>query len=149
MGRINMGTISKPNLQVKNIANPDERRAFVAKGHAEMVKLPKATVMHAVFEPGWRWSQHVKPLVGTHSCEATHLAYVMSGRMHIAMDDGTETEIGPGDFVQIAPGHDAWVEGNEPCVMVDFGGYEQYARPTAPRQGAGAGAGSQRPTPRK
>ena len=84
-------------------------------------------VGRGVFEPGWRWSVDVKPLAGTGSCEASHRAYVLSGRMHVVMDDGQETDIGPGDFAVIPPGHDAWTVGKEPCVMFDFAGMETYA----------------------
>jgi quercetin dioxygenase-like cupin family protein len=135
-----MGTMSKPGLTVKHADNPDERRPFAARGHADVVKLDGGTAMRAVFEPGWRWSQHVKPLAGTASCQASHSGYVLSGRMKIVMDDGTEGEVGPGDFMQVAPGHDAWVVGNEPCVVVDFGGIAQYAQPRA-----GTAAGTSAP----
>jgi quercetin dioxygenase-like cupin family protein len=84
--------------------------------------------MRAVFEPGWKWSVDVAPIAGTASCQAQHLGYVISGRMRIRMEDGSEDEVGPGDFLRVAPGHDAWVLGDEPCVMVDFGGVEQYAQ---------------------
>jgi hypothetical protein len=84
--------------------------------------------MRSVYEPGWRWSEHVKPIVGTDSCQATHVGYVLSGRMHIVMDDGAEAEIGPGEFVRIQPGHDAWTLGDEACVIVDFGQIEGYAK---------------------
>jgi quercetin dioxygenase-like cupin family protein len=86
------------------------------------------TVLYSTFEPGWRWSLHVKPLAGTGSCQASHLMYIVSGRMAVVMDDGTTGEVGPGDVVAIAPGHDGWVVGNEACVAVDFGGYAQYAK---------------------
>jgi quercetin dioxygenase-like cupin family protein len=82
-----------------------------------------------VFQPGWRWSEDVKPIAGTQSCQAPHAIYVISGRMGIRMDDGTEGEIGPGDIAMIEPGHDAWVVGDEACVGVDFGGYASYAKP--------------------
>jgi quercetin dioxygenase-like cupin family protein len=80
------------------------------------------------FEPGWRWSEHVKPIAQTDSCQAPHLLYVLSGRMKIVMEDGTEGEIGPGDAAHIAPGHDAWTVGDEACVAVDFGGSSNYAK---------------------
>jgi hypothetical protein len=87
------------------------------------------TVGRGVFEPGWRWSQHVKPIAGTDSCQTAHLGYVVSGRMHIVMDDGGESECGPGDAVHIAPGHDAWIVGDEACVFIDFGQIQNYAKP--------------------
>ena len=116
-------------LEVKSLDNPDEVRPFVDKGKGHFVNLSGGPVGRAVYEPGWRWSEHVKPIAKTDSCQATHMGYVLSGRMHIVMNDGTEGEAGPGDAVQIAPGHDAWVVGNEPCVFVDFGQIQNYAKP--------------------
>lgn len=126
-----MGTISSSKLQVKRGDAPDESRPFAAHGHAEMHKLGDGIVMRGVFEPGWKWSRDIAPIAGTKSCEAPHLCYVVSGRLGIRMDDGAETEVGPGDFFKVSPGHDAWVVGSEPCVVVDFAGYEQYAKATA------------------
>jgi quercetin dioxygenase-like cupin family protein len=70
----------------------------------------------------------VKPIAGTDLCEAPHLGYFVSGRMKAVMDDGQELEFGPGDVMWLPPGHDAWILGDEPCVIVDFGGYESYAK---------------------
>ncbi len=123
-----MATITRSKLQVKRGSAPEESRPFKAHGHAEVHKIGSGTVMRGVFEPGWKWSNDVKPIAGTKSCEAPHLGHCLSGRMRIRMDDGTEEEIGPGDFFRIEPGHDAWVIGTEPCVLVDFAGYE-YAKP--------------------
>ena len=114
-------------LEIKSFDSPDETRPFVDKGKADVVGFSSGIVGRGVFEPGWRWSEHIKPLAGTSSCETTHLGYCLSGRMKIRMDDGTEGEIGPGDAARIAPGHDAWVVGDEPCVWVDFGAIEHYA----------------------
>jgi len=97
-------------------------------GKLELVNVESGAVGRAVFQPGWRWSKHVKPIAQTDSCQADHLIYCVSGRMGIRMNDGAEGEIGPGDVVSIAPGHDAWVVGDEPCISVDFGGYAQYAK---------------------
>lgn len=115
-------------LEVKNFESPDETRPFAANGKADVVSLTSGPVLKGVFEPGWRWSEHVKPIAGTDSCQTTHLGYVLSGRMKVVMDDGSEAEIGPGDVMSIAPGHDAWTVGDEACVMVDFGGIERYAK---------------------
>jgi hypothetical protein len=117
-----------PGLEIKNIASPDEQRSFADKGGAALVSVDGHPVLYGTFEPGWRWSEHVKPIAGTDDCEATHLLYCLSGRMQVRMDDGAEGEIGPGDVAAIAPHHDAWVVGDEPCVAVDFGGYAQYAK---------------------
>jgi hypothetical protein len=80
------------------------------------------------FEPGWRWSQDVKPLAGTDSCQVSHLGYCLSGAMRVHMDEGTTHDIGAGDVVAIPPGHDAEVLGDEPCVFIDFGEISEYAK---------------------
>jgi len=115
-------------LEVKDFDSPDETRRFVDKGQADVVNIGGQVVGHGVFEPGWRWSEHVKPIAGTDSCQVSHLGYVMSGRMHVVMDDGTEREIQGGQVVAIPPGHDAWTVGDEACVMVDFGEFGDYAK---------------------
>lgn len=111
------------NLERKTFDAPDEVRQMKDKGLGGVVG--KAT-----FEPGWRWSEHVKPIAGTESCEITHLGYVISGRQGVRMDDGTELEFGPGDVVAIPPGHDGWVIGDEACVLLDFAGMAHYAEPS-------------------
>ena len=75
-----------------------------------------------------KWSESVKPVVNTESCQQMHTGYLISGRMRVRMDDGTEAEAGPGDSVIIPPGHDAWVVGNEPCIGIDFTGAKTYAK---------------------
>ena len=115
-------------LEVKNHDRADETRPFVDKGRVDILTLGAGTVGRGTFEPGWRWSQHVKPIAGTESCQSAHLAYCVSGRMFVRMDDGTEMEIDPGDVAFIPPGHDAWVVGSETCVQVDFTGMENYAK---------------------
>jgi len=114
-------------LESKSLDQPDETRS-VDKGNVQIVELDGATVMRTTFEPGWRWSESVKPKIGTDSCEVHHVGYVISGRMHIRMDDGQELEIGPGDVLQIPPGHDAWIVGDEPYVGLDFKGGAEYAK---------------------
>ena len=116
-----------PSVEVKTFDSPDETRPFVDKGRADVVNLGEITALRATFEPGWRWSEHLKPLAGTESCQSPHLLYVLSGRMAVRMDDGTEGEVGQGQAARIDPGHDAWVVGNEPCVVVDFGAMPSYA----------------------
>jgi quercetin dioxygenase-like cupin family protein len=106
---------------------PDEVREF-PHGRAEIVKVGGGEVGRLVFEPGWRWSEHVKPIAGTDSCEAPHFQYHVSGRIAIEMDDGTTFEAGPGDVTSLPSGHDAWVVGNEPVVTVDWFGAGNYAR---------------------
>lgn len=112
----------------KSFEMPDETRPFT-KGKVEVVKLGDITAMRATFERGWRWSECLKPGVGTHSCQVAHLGYMVSGRMLIRMDDGSESEFGPGDVGRIPPGHDAWVVGNESVVFIDFQGGDTYAKP--------------------
>jgi quercetin dioxygenase-like cupin family protein len=116
------------SLEVKSTKSPDETRPFADKGQAAVVNVGEHPVLYGTFEPGWRWSEHVQPLAGTESCQASHLLYCLSGRMHVVMDDGSEAEVGPGDVASIPPGHDAWTVGDEACVAVDFGGYAQYAQ---------------------
>jgi quercetin dioxygenase-like cupin family protein len=132
-----MAMAGKRGINVKHGKQPDEQRPFAAHGHADIHKMGNGVVMQGTFEPGWKWSKDVKPIAGTKSCEATHLGYVISGRMVIKMDDGNEAEIGPGDFFEAGPGHDAWVVGNEPCILVDFAGYEAYAKRVAAQQQPG------------
>ena len=112
----------------KRFEAPDETRSM-PNGEVNFVKLNDVEVMKATFQPGWRWSEHLKPIVGTGSCQVAHLLYVVSGRMGISMDDGEESEIGPGDVATVAPGHDAWIIGDEPCVVLDFQGASNYALP--------------------
>ncbi|WP_030865335.1 cupin domain-containing protein [Streptomyces sp. NRRL F-2747] len=116
----------------KSFDRADETRPFAdGKGRLDLIRTDGGAVGRAVFEPGWRWSEHVKPLAGTDSCQAAHTGYMVSGRMKVVMDDGTGEEYGPGDFMQIDPGHDAWVVGDEPCVAVDWTGFAQYAKPAS------------------
>jgi len=111
----------------KSADRPDEVRT-VEKGTIDVVDLGHGAVGRATFQPGWQWSQHVKPVAGTESCQAAHLGYVLSGRMKVVMEDGEEREFGPGDFMAAEPGHDAWVVGDEPCVVVDWQGFADYAK---------------------
>jgi hypothetical protein len=115
-------------VEIKNFDSPDETRPFQGNGQADVVELGGHTVGHGTFEPGWRWSENVKPIAQTDSCQVAHLGYVMSGRMRIFMDDGSEGEVGPGDVFAIPPGHDAEVVGDEACVMLDFGEFGEYAK---------------------
>jgi quercetin dioxygenase-like cupin family protein len=115
-------------LEVKRFDSPDETRAFQGKGQMEVVEVAGQTIGRGTFEPGWRWSENVKPIAGTDSCQVSHLGYIVSGRMRIFMDDGSEGELGPGDVVAIAPGHDAEIVGDEACVMLDFGEFGEYAK---------------------
>lgn len=116
--------------EARSLDAPDEVRPFTdGKGRVEIVRIGGLEVGRGTFEPGWRWSENVKPLAGTDSCQFEHHGYIVSGRMVIRMDDGSEHELKAGDAVHIAPGHDAWIPGDEPCVMIDVGGVDDYAKP--------------------
>jgi ethanolamine utilization protein EutQ (cupin superfamily) len=114
-------------LEAKRFDQPDEVRPFTGHGHVDLVELSTGPVGLGTFEPGWKWSNDVKPLAGTESCQVGHIGYCVSGRMSVRMDDGTVTEISPGTVFQIPPGHDGWTEGDEACVLLDFGGLSSYA----------------------
>lgn len=114
----------------KNLSRPDEVRAF-PKGHTEIFNLGDLVVGRQVFEVGWRWSADTQPVVGTPWCEVFHQGVVISGRLRVAMSDGPELELGPGDLFEVPPGHDAWVIGDEAFVSVDFAGRRYFAAGTS------------------
>jgi quercetin dioxygenase-like cupin family protein len=120
---------STAKLVGKSLNSPDEVRKF-EKGKIETVTLGGSgvTIGRSIFEPGWSWEKCVKPIVKTTSCQAPHTAYIVSGRIKVVMDDGSELEGGPGDAAILPPGHNAWVVGDEPCVMIDFTGAKDYAK---------------------
>lgn len=107
---------------ISNLDRDGERRTFKDHGSARLGAAGGVSMLKATFEPGWRWSSDVAPLAGTDSCQVRHLGYVISGRMHVVMDDGAEMDIGPGDLFDCAPGHDAWTIGDEACVVLDVSG---------------------------
>jgi hypothetical protein len=113
--------------ELKNFGKPDEVREF-PNGRVELINVGGAMVGRAVFEPGWRWATSVQPLAKTKSCEAPHFQYHVSGVLKIRMDDGTELECRAGDVSLLPSGHDAWVVGDEPAVVVDFQGMIDYAK---------------------
>lgn len=115
-------------IQSKSLDKPDEVRKF-DHGELGVVTVAGAVVGRAAFQPGWRWSTDVKPIAGTESCEAAHTGYIISGSMHVVMDDGAEGDLGPGDAFVISPGHDAWIVGDEPCVALDWSAAAEYAKP--------------------
>ena len=106
-------------LESKDTATPDDKWSF-EHGEISLVNLTEFTVGRADLRPGWRWSTDAQPLTGTDTCPGTHRSYVVSGRLHVAMSDGRELELRPGDAHLVGPGHDAWVVGDEPCVTIDF-----------------------------
>jgi len=115
------------DAEMKSTGTPDETRTFT-RGKIEVVNIGGGTVGKATFEPGWKWSNDVKPVAGTDLCQAPHFLYQISGRMRVVMGDGSEFESGPGDVAVIPPGHDAWVVGDEAVVVVDWGGAANYAK---------------------
>lgn len=111
---------------LKRFDVPDELREF-ERGKFETVRVGDMTIGRATYEPGWKWSVHVGMGAGERSCHVDHVGMVLSGRMIVRMDDGTEIEMKAGDLFSIGPGHDAWVVGDEPYVSLHFGGADFYA----------------------
>lgn len=106
-----------PGIQKRSLDALDETLALGDKASGERVTVSGVNVKRATFEPGWHWTEHVADDL----CSTRHAGYVVSGRLHVVMEDGHATEIGPGDAVVIEPGHDAWTVGDEACVFIDFG----------------------------
>lgn len=113
--------------ELRSFEDPDEVREF-PRGRAQIIKVGGGEVGRLVFEPGWRWSTDVKPIAGTESCQAPHFQYHVSGTIGIRMDDGTELVAGPGDVTLLPSGHDGWVIGDEPAVVIDWHGASTYAK---------------------
>jgi hypothetical protein len=111
----------------RSYEQPDEVREF-PNGRAEILTVDGVPIGRLVLEPGWRWSSDVKPVAGTEWCEAPHFQYHVSGRLGIQMEDGTEFVAGPGDITSLPKGHDAWMVGDEPVVVVDWFGASNYAK---------------------
>ena len=111
----------------KSLDSPEETRNM-EKGKVEVVDVGGLQVMRATFQPGWKWSECVKPIAGTDSCQVAHLIYTVSGKMVVRMDDGSELEIKQGNVTSIPAGHDAWIVGEEPYIGIDFQGAAQYAK---------------------
>ncbi len=109
-----------------NFTKPEEVRTFPL-GKVDLIKIGGAMIGKAVFQPGWKWSESVKPMAKTNSCEAPHFQYHISGILRIKMDDGTTFDCKPGDVSYLPMGHDAWVIGKEPVVVIDFQGMIDYA----------------------
>lgn len=114
-------------MEAKSFDKPDEVRTF-DKGKLEIINIEGKTIGRATLKSGWKWSESVKPLAKTASCEAPHFQYHVSGTLRIKMDDGTERDCKAGDVCMLGSGHDAWVIGNEPVVIVDFQGMVDYAK---------------------
>jgi hypothetical protein len=114
-------------VEWKEFAKADEVRKF-DHGKVELLHINEGTVGRLVLEPGWRWSVDVKPIAKTDWCEAPHFQYLVTGRLHVKMKDGREFDLEPGSVSHLPAGHDAWVLGREPVVLVDWYGATNYAR---------------------
>ena len=117
-GRKEKLVMAAPGVQKKSLDTPDETRDF-QQGMLQTATIRDFKVARAVLQPGWKWSEHVKPLAQTESCQVRHTGYVISGQLKVVMDDRTEMDLGPGDAYVIEPGHDGWVVGEEPYVAID------------------------------
>ena len=111
----------------KSFKTPDEVRTF-EKGKVELLNIGGGVVGRLTLEPGWRWSKHVKQIAGTDLCEAPHFQYHVSGKIHIKTSEGKEFDAVPGEVTALPAGHDAWVVGNEPVVLIDWSGVSNYAK---------------------
>ena len=106
-------------IESKSFDSPDETRT-PPNTRVDVVTVGGATVARMTLQPGWRWSEAIKPVVGTDSCSVHHLGVLLAGNMRIVHTDGTEVDIGPGSVYNIQPGHDAWVVGDEAVTGVEF-----------------------------
>ena len=111
----------------KSMSKPDETRKF-GKGGLKVAKVGDHTLGLGTFRPGWKWSNDVKPIAKTESCQVHHVGYVISGRMSGVTDDGAKWSVKAGDVMDLGPGHDAWVVGKENCVMLDITSGATYAK---------------------
>ena len=116
-----------PRLQRRSFSAPDQVRVS-GLGRIEVINLDETAIGRFVFRPGWRWSKDVAPIVGTETCQNRHVGFAISGQLHVVMTDGTELDIVPDDAFEIPPGHDAWVVGDVPVVVIDISGMEHYAK---------------------
>jgi len=114
-------------FEAKSHEKPDEVRT-PSKTRVEVVRLQGFTLGRFIFQPGWRWSECIKPVVKTDSCQVGHVGYAVSGRITVRANDGAQITIAPGMSYTIPPGHDAWVEGNEPFVGIEVMSAEEYAK---------------------
>lgn len=103
----------------RDLDRPTETMTF-EHGQVQIVRIGGSVIRRNLFEPGWRWSEHMKPMVKTDSCQVHHVGYILSGRLHVEAEDGAEEEIGPGEVYEIQPGHDGWVVGDEAVIAIEF-----------------------------
>ena len=123
-------TVAAPDARTaerKAFTEPDETRRFEL-GRVDLVRIGGSEIGQLTLHPGWRWSEHVKPIAGTELCEAPHFQYHVAGTLHVVMADGTEFDAHPGDVTALPHGHDAWVVGDEDVVVVDWWGASNYAK---------------------
>jgi hypothetical protein len=129
MSRVETKPELPAHIDLRRFDSPDETRVF-EKGKFELVRIGGMLVGRASYDPGWRWSEHVREIAGTESCQVAHVGLVLAGRAMVAMDDGSSVEIAAGNLFWIPPGHDSWVLGDEPYVSLHFFGSDDYARPS-------------------
>jgi hypothetical protein len=120
-------TTTAAKTEHKSFAEPDETRTF-ERGRVDLVDIAGTQIGRLTLQPGWRWSEHVKPIAGTDLCEAPHFQYQVQGTLHVLMADGTEFETHAGDVSALPEGHDGWVVGDEPVILVDWWGASNYAK---------------------
>ncbi|HEY9898675.1 MAG TPA: cupin domain-containing protein [Pantanalinema sp.] len=114
-------------FEKRSFKAPDETRPF-DKGQVEVLAFAGSTIGKITLQPGWRWSESIKPIAKTEYCEEAHFNYVLSGRLHIQTQDGRSLEMGPGDVMKVTEKHDAWVVGEEPFVALEFTAARSYAK---------------------
>ena len=119
------------SVEAKTFDAPDETVTY-ERGHVKIVTVGSITIGYEVAEPGWRWSEHVKPIVGTEWCEFHHAVFQISGHMRILTRDGETHDVFAGQVVDVGPGHDAWVVGDEPVTSIDLHGVVGWAKPPEP-----------------
>jgi quercetin dioxygenase-like cupin family protein len=122
-----VSTSAQQKTEAANLNQPSETRSF-DRGKVEVVEIGGGTVGRLTLEPGWRWSEHVKPIAKTEFCEAPHFQYQVSGTLHVLMADGEEYDFVAGTVALVPSGHDAWVVGDEDVVLIDWNGATTYAR---------------------
>ena len=120
-------TTTAAKTEQKSFTTPDETRTF-EYGVVDLIDIADTQIGRLTLQPGWRWSDHVKPLAGTELCEAPHFQYHVQGTLRVRMADGTELDAVAGDVTALPHGHDAWVVGDEPVVVVDWWGASNYAK---------------------
>jgi quercetin dioxygenase-like cupin family protein len=118
---------TRQRTEHRSFTEPDETRTFEA-GHLDVLRIGDSDIGRLVLSPGWRWSEHVKPIAGTELCEAPHFQYHVAGTLRIQMADGTTFDAQPGDVTSLPSGHDAWVVGDEQVVVIDWFGASEYAK---------------------